>query len=161
MPVLGYVGFILFAMEAVLARNFVSESAHAARHRWTVAAIALIFSSGSFAVIDRHTIFSYLAPAQGLPFLTDESREAVKRAGIETSFAIDPRSLSPEEKEALNLLHLRGLGLSNTLKLREHGIRTVEELSKLTDVQLLVIIGEANLRRARIYTSTARELVKH
>jgi hypothetical protein len=160
MPVLGYVGFILFAVEAVLARNFVSESTHVARHRWAVAAIALIFSSGSFAMIDRHTIFSYLAPAQGLPFLTDESREVVRLAGVETSFAIDPRFLNPEEKEALNLVHLRGLGLSNTLKLKEHGIRSVEGLSKLTDVQLSSIIGEANPRRARIYTSAARELAK-
>lgn len=160
MPLFGYVGFVLFAVEAVLARNFVSESTHVARHRWAVAAIALIFSSGSFAMIDRHTIFSYLASAQGLPFLTDESREAVKRAGIETSFAIDPRSLNPEERETLNLLHLRGLGLSNAIKLREHGIRSVEGLSRLSDEQLSSIMGEANPRRARIYTSAARELAK-
>jgi hypothetical protein len=161
MPLLGYVGFVLFAVEAVLAHSFVSESGHVARHRWAVAAAALIFSSASFALIDRHTIFSYLAEAQRLPFLTDESRDYVKRAKVQTTFAIDPQILNAEEREMLTILHLRGLGLANTVKLREHGIQTVKELSGLTDAQLAAIIGESNLRRARIYTSAARHLAQH
>jgi len=150
MPLFGYVGFVLFAVEAVLARNFVSESTHVARHRWAVAAIALIFSSGSFAMIDRHTIFSYLASAQGLPFLTDESREAVKRAGIETSFAIDSRSLNPEERETLTSFTL-GAGSFQRHKTAGARDRSVEGLSRLSDEQLSSIMGEANPRRARIY----------
>lgn len=160
MPLLGYVGFILFALQTVLAYTVVSESRYVIRHRWAVAGAALIFSSISFAMIDRHTIFSYLAEAERLPFLTDESRELVKRANIQTSFAIDPQTLNAEEREMLTLLHLRGLGLANTRKLSEHGIKSVKELSTLTDPKLSKMMEEPNLRRVRIYTSAARHLAQ-
>jgi hypothetical protein len=157
MPALGYFGFVFFALETILAINFIRESPLVHRHRlWTVTA-ALAFSFISFVAIDRFTVFSYTAFVDQLSFLPQTKREELKREGIKTSFAIDPRELNEEERETLTLLHLKGLGLANLEKLRERGVTSRAELARMTEQKLSNTLGDKNKQRLRVYLRTARQ----
>jgi hypothetical protein len=157
MPILGYIGFLFFSLETILAINFIRESPFVSRHRLWTAALALAFSFASFAAIDRFTVFSHTATVDQLSFLPQNKREALKREGIETSFAIDPRELNQKERETLALLHLKGLGLANLEKLRERGITSVPELARMTEEELSAALGEKSRQRLTVYLRAARQ----
>ena len=157
MPILGYFGFIFFSLETILAINFIRESPLVHRHRLWTAAAALAFSFISFVAIDRFTVFSYTATVDQLSFLPQTKREELKRKGINTSFAIDPRELHQEERETLALLHLKGLGLANLEKLRERGVTSTAELARMDEEELSNTLGDKNKRRLRVYLRTARQ----
>jgi hypothetical protein len=157
MPALGYFGFVFFALETILAINFIRESPLVHRYRlWTVTA-ALAFSFISFVAIDRFTVFSYTATVDQLSFLPQTKREELKREGIKTSFAIDPRELNEEERETLALLHLKGLGLANLEKLRERGVTSRAELARMTEQELSNTLGDKNKQRLRVYLRSVRQ----
>ncbi|HUJ89920.1 MAG TPA: helix-hairpin-helix domain-containing protein, partial [Syntrophorhabdales bacterium] len=157
MPILGYFGFVFFSLETILFISFIHESQLVRRHRSWTAIIALAFSLASFAAIDRYTVFSYTATVNQLSFLPQNKREELKRKGIETSFAIDPRQLNQQEKASLALLHLKGLGPANFEKLRQRGIKSIPELARMTEEELSNAIGEKNKRRLRVYLRAARQ----
>ena len=157
MPILGYFGFVFFSLETILFISFIHESQLVRRHRSWTAIIALAFSLASFAAIDRYTVFSYTATVDQLSFLPQNEREELKRKGIETSFAIDPRQLNQQEKASLALLHLKGLGPANFEKLRQRGIKSIPELARMTEEELSNAIGEKNKRRLRVYLRAARQ----
>ncbi len=157
MPILGYFGFVFFSLETTLFISFIHESQLVRSHRLRTAVIALAFSLASFAAIDRYTVFSYTATVDQLSFLPQDKREELKREGIKTSFAIDPRQLNPGERAYLALLHLKGLGPANLEKLRQRGIKSVPELARMTEEELSNAIGEKNKRRLRVYLRAARQ----
>ena len=156
MPIPGYFGFIFFSLETTLFMALIRDSPLVKRHRLLTGAIALLFSVASFAAIDRYTVFSYTAFVNELGFLPQHRREELKRDGVKTSFAIDPQQLNREEKEYLALLHLKGLGPANLDKLRQRGIKSVPELTGMTEEELSDIIGERNKQRLRVYLRAAR-----
>jgi hypothetical protein len=156
MPLLGYLGFAFFAIETIAFTNLLDRSPFVARSRWSVSLFALAFSLFSFFLIDRHTVFSYAPTISRLSFLSLTTQRELEKKRIETSYAIDPRMLSREERESLALMQLKGLGLENFIRLREQGIHTVKGLSELDLHRFSSIIGENNLRRARVYMKAAR-----
>jgi hypothetical protein len=157
MPLLGYFGFTFFSFETMLFVALIRESLLIRRHRLLTAAIALLVSLATFAAIDKYTVFSYTDTIGQLSFISKSKREELKREGVETSFAIDPKVLNQEEGEALALLHLKGLGLANVEKLRRQGIRSVPELARMTEEALSNVIGEKNRKRLRVYLRAARQ----
>ncbi len=157
MPIPGYLGFIFFSFETILFLHLIRESFFVSRHRITVILVALAVSLLSFAAIDRYTVFSYTDSIDQLTFLSQEKREQLKRAGVKTSFAVNPRSLDKQEREALSLLHLKGLGPANLERLRQRGIRTIPELAGMTEDELSNVLGENNRQRLRVYLRAARE----
>jgi hypothetical protein len=157
MPIPGYFGFVFFSLETILAVNFIRESPFVSRHRLWIAAMALAFAFTSFAAIDRYTVFSYTAYVDQLSFLPQKKREELKRGGIETSFAIDPRELNQEERQTLALLHLKGLGPANLEKLRKLGVTSVSELERMTEEELSAALGEKNRERVKVYLRAAQQ----
>jgi hypothetical protein len=119
--------------------------------------MALAFAFTSFAAIDRYTVFSYTAYVDQLSFLPQKKREELKRGGIETSFAIDPRELNQEERQTLALLHLKGLGPANLEKLRKLGVTSVSELERMTEEELSAALGEKNRERVKVYLRAAQQ----
>jgi hypothetical protein len=157
MPILGYGGFLLFALETVLFFSLVNDSRVVKRHCFIAGTLALAFSLFSFAMIDRYTIFSYTATVDELAFVDSKTRESLKRDGAWTSFAIDPTRLKPEERRLLELMHLKGLGVANVTKLKDRGVSSVRELSRLNEEELAGIIGEKNRQRVRVYIKAAQQ----
>jgi hypothetical protein len=158
MPILGYGGFLLFALETVLFFSLVNDSPLVRRHRFVVGTLALALSLFSFAMIDRYTIFSYTATVEELTFLDRKTRDELARDGAWTSFAIDPTRLKPEDRQMLELMHLKGLGLVNATKLKDRGVTSIHELSRLNEEELAGIIGEKNRQRVRVHINAARGL---
>jgi hypothetical protein len=158
MPILGYGGFLLFALETVLFFSLVNDSPLVKRHHFVAGTLALALSLFSFAMIDRYTIFSYTATVDELTFLDRKTRDELKRDGVWTSFAIDPTRLKPEERHLLELVHLKGLGVANVLKLKDRSVSSVRDLSRLNEEELAGIIGEKNRQRVRVYINAARGL---
>ena len=157
MPILGYFGFVFFSFQTILFTALIRDSLLVKRHRLLTTIIAIAFSLASFAAIDRYTVFSYTATIDQLSFLSQDKRKELKREGIKTSFAIDPRQLNQEEKAYLALLHLKGLGPANLEKLRQRGIKSVPELARMPETELSDAIGEKNKRRLRVYLRAARQ----
>ncbi len=156
MPLLGYVGFALFALETMAVVHFLRECRFLTRARWWASAAAVVFSLLSFALIDRYTVFSRVADVGQLPFLTSATRAAVEATGATTTYAVDPRLLNPDERKALALVELKGLGVENWVKLDRYGISTVDELAGCSQEQLSAMIDEDNMRRVRVYLRAAR-----
>jgi hypothetical protein len=128
-----------------------------ARSRWLVCAFTLAFCLAAFVLIDRYTVFSHTASVAELPFLSDKTKAALEKRGIETSYAIDPALLGKGERESLALLQLEGLGLEHFTLIEAHGVNTVDRLSQIDQRELASILKEPNLRRIRVYTRAARE----
>jgi len=156
MPILGYGGFLLFALETLLFFSLVNEIPASRRNRLITSTLALALSVLTFLMIDRYTLFSYTASVDRLTFLDRGTFEELKRKGVGTSFAIDPEKLKPEERQMLELMHLKGLGLTRTMKLNNHSVTSIRELSRLTEEQLAGIIEEKNKRRVRAYLMAAQ-----
>ena len=156
MPAPGYIGFALFGLETIAFVNLLEESRFLGKPRWGALFLALVFAVVSFFLIERYTVFSHAAPIERLSFLTEETRSALERKGVKTSYAIDPRLLDARERQSLALMHLKGLGVVHLEQLQRHGVDTVGDLAKLDERQLSAIIGEKNMRRVRVYLRAAR-----
>jgi hypothetical protein len=155
MPVPGYLGFALFGIETAAFVNLLEKSPLLRRRRWATSVLVLAFSVLSFVLINRYTVFSYTAPVEGLSFLTEATRDALRQRGVKTSHAIDPRILDDREKEGLSLMHLSGLGYDNEERLRACGVKTIKGLAGLSQDCLSSMIGEGNMRRVRVYLRAA------
>ena len=157
MPAPGYLGFALFGLETIAFVNLLEKGLFPRKARFAASLLALILSFCTFSLIDRYTVFSYTAPVERLTFLGGATRAALEREEVRTSYAIDPRALNGQERQALCLMHLRGLGLANLEKLQAHGISSIGRLAALSQEQLSSFMGEENMRRVRIYLGAARE----
>ena len=153
----GYLGFALFALETIAFVNLLEKGLFPRKARFAASLLALVLSFGTFFLVDRYTVFSYTAPVERLTFLSGATRAALERKGVHTSYAIDPRMLNDQERRALVLMHLRGLGLANLEKLQAHGVSSIGCLASLSQEQLSLLMGEQNMRRVRIYLRAARE----
>ncbi len=168
MPVLGYIGFPIFSLEVVAFVNFLkgvglygNACGKTFNKRLYAAALAsLIFSLFSFSVIDRYTVFSYAPRIEELAFITRERLDRFAAEGAETSYGVNTDLLNDNEKEKLNLLHLKGLGTAHFSKLKRHGIQSIDDFSRLDEETLSRILNEDNVRRVRVYMKAAREAVK-
>jgi hypothetical protein len=155
MPVLGYLGFAFFAVEAIAFFNFFNEVELFKTHAWVAASVALIFSLGAFSLMERHTVFSHLANVDQLQFISAASRAYLEKEGVRSSYAIDRSILSAAENQFLDMVELKGLGLDHALQLKEEGIDSVAELSKLSPARMCAIIDEPEKRRCNFYTKAA------
>jgi hypothetical protein len=156
MPAPGYIGFALFGLETIAFVNLLEESRFLEKPRWGALFLALVFAVVSFFLIERYTVFSHAAPIERLSFLTEETRSALERKGVKTSYAIDPRLLNARERQSLAFMHLKGLGIEHMERLQEHGVATIGDLATLDERQLSAIIGEGQMRRVRVYLRAAR-----
>ena len=156
MPAAGYIGFALFGVETIALVNLIEGSGFRNEPRWGILFLALVFAVLTFSLIDRYTVFSRVAPVGRLSFLSEETRTILEAKGVETSYTIDPRMLTVRERQALALMHLKGLGLEHLEELRRHGVRTIGDLAGLDEGQLSALIGEENMRRVRVYLRAAR-----
>jgi hypothetical protein len=156
MPAPGYIGFALFGLETIAFVNLLEGSRFLEKTRWGALFLALVFAVVSFFLMERYTVFSHAAPIERLSFLTEETRSALERRGVNTSYAIDPRLLNARERQSLSLMHFKGLGVEHMEQLQRHGVATVGDLATLDERQLSAIIGEKNMRRVRVYLAAAR-----
>jgi len=157
MPVPGYIGFLVFSFEVVAFLNFIEGIRLRQRNNILAALCCLIFSVFSFVMIDRHTVFSYAAKVEKLNFIEKEKLNYFIKSGVETSYGIDHSLLDKNERDRINLLHLKGMGIDNLLKLQQHGISNINALSELDDRTLSNILNEGNLRRIRVYIRAAKK----
>lgn len=156
MPVPGYIGFLVFSFEVVAFLNFL-EGVRLRRRGAIIAALScFIFSAFSFVMIDRHTVFSYATKVEKLNFIEKEKLDYFIAKGAKTSYGIDQNLLDKNERDKINLLHLKGMGMENFLKLQQHGINNINDLSMLDDRALSNISHEGNLRRMRVYIRAAK-----
>ena len=156
MPAPGYIGFALFGLETIAFVNLLEGSRFLEKTRWGALFLALVFVVVSFFLMERYTVFSYATPIERLSFVTEETRSALDRRGVRTSYAIDPRLLNARERQSLSLMHLKGLGVEHMEQLQQHGVATVGDLATLDERQLSAIIREKNMRRVRVYLRAAR-----
>lgn len=183
MPFAGYLGFPAFAVTVIAFTNLLATMklsrfprASARRrgdsdsfagggdaspfdriHSPLAITVALALSFCSFTLIDRYTVFSNTPRIDTLSFMPQTKIDFLKANGTRTSYGININILDGEEREALALIHLKGLGYKNFLMLKGHGIRTVEELSQCDEKTLSQILDEPNLRRIRVYLKAARK----
>ncbi len=158
MPFAGYLGFPAFAVTVIPFTNLL-ETAKFNRPKALLAiAVALGLSFCSFALIDRYTVFSHTSPVRALSsFIPQMQINSLEANGVQRSYGIDMNSLNTEQREILVLIHLKGLGYKNFLRLEAHGIRSVEKLARCDEKTLSRILDEPNLRRVRVYLEAARK----
>ncbi len=159
MPVLGYLGFLVFGLETESLVNLLKGSGVLERHPRRLAPLLLLFSLLSFPVIDRATVFSYLPLVEQLDFVDPAKRALLREQGIQASYGIDPDFLSPPERSALHCVHLKGLGIDHYRILRAAGFGTLEGLAGLDAPTLSHLLGERNERRTRVYIKAARRFM--
>ncbi|HOJ70587.1 MAG TPA: hypothetical protein PLR38_01970 [Syntrophorhabdaceae bacterium] len=157
MPVPGYIGFVVFALETIAFVNLIKGIWSTKTRALTVTFIMACFCAISFVLIDRYTVFSHIARIEELYFISQDKREALKQEGIRTSYRIDIKTLDSKERDFMELLHLKGMGLINLKKLAQYGIDNIDALSKMDDKTLSIILEENNMRRVRVYISAAKE----
>lgn len=160
MPLAGYIGFPLFSL-GTIAFLYLFTGIKTRRWKSLLAAVAVICSLTAFPVIDRYTAFSYIPKTENLAFLKPETVDILKKNRIYTSYEIDPQLLSREERQPLELLHLKGLGYKNLSLLKQSGIYNIEDLSKTDEETLSTILKEKNMERIRIYLRAAKSLQKN
>ena len=161
MPVLGYAGFVIFAIEVVtfvnLIRGLVKDKQ---QQLYLVAGLSVIVCCLSFPMIDRYIVFSYASKVEELFFIDKDRRDRLILKGVKTSYGIDVKGLNEKERATMALLHLKGLGITHLLRLNGHGIETIDDLARLDEKTLANIIDEENPRRIRVYLKAARDYVK-
>lgn len=157
MPLPGYFGFLFFAVGTIAFMNFLQGIKVYSLYLLRVTSVALALSLFSFILIDRNTVFSYTTRLDQLSFIAKEKLDTLKRAGVQISFGINPQQLDPMEKDALDLIHLKGLGYDHFLKLRDRGIDTIQKLSLTYENAISPILDEANMRRIRVYLKAAKK----
>jgi len=155
MPVLGYVGFIAFGFETIAFLNFLEGLWSVTKKMMALTLMAFICFF-TFPLIDRYTVFSYIAKIDEIDFIDKQKIETFKNKGIKTSFKIDVKSLDKYERDMLELMHLKGLGIINLKKLRQNNIKSVEELSTIDEETLSKIIDEQRKRRIRLFLKAAK-----
>jgi hypothetical protein len=155
MPVVGYIGFPVFAVEAVAFFDFL-QGIRKNRAAWTATlTAAVIISALAFVLIDRYTVFSYATPVRDLSFLSESSKTKVLDSGAWTNISINPAMIGQGEANELRFVNMKGLGYVNYLKLKQAGINHAEDLKELDDMRLSQILGEPNLRRVHVYQDAA------
>ncbi len=154
MPVLGYVGFAAFGIETMACVTLLS-GIRPGRQQLMACLLALVFAFGTFFLIDRYTVFSYTARVSELFFIDEATRDRLEARGVETSYGIHPGTLTASERQQLDLMNMRGLGLDNLRRLDKHDIRSIKELAALDENQLSAILDEPNMRRVRVYLAAA------
>jgi len=157
MPLPGYFGFLFFAISTIAFVNLLQGIKVYKTYLLRATSAALVVSLLSFAIIDKETVFSYVASVDQLSFIDKEKLDAMQTSGIKTSFGIDPALLDTKEKSILSLVHLKGLGYGHYLKLKAHGIDTIPQLAGSNELTLSRILDEPNLRRIRVYLKAARQ----
>lgn len=160
MPVLGYLGFSLFAVETISFLNLIQNSRVFAAHQLRTAALALCLSAVTFMLIDRHTVFSFAAPVGDLTFISGTMRAHLEETGIRTSHGVHGALLEPHERDMLDLVHLNGLGLEATRRLADQGISNTDGVSAMSASRFGAVVGEENPRRVRVFLRAARESAK-
>lgn len=160
MPIPGYIGFLVFSLEAVTYVNFLKGIEAQRRYIYLIALASLVFSVFSFTMIDRYTVFSYAPKIDEASFIDKNRLDYFISKGVRTSYGIDTSLLNENEKDSIKLLHLKGLGTANFLKLQHQGIRNINDLSRLDERTLSRILNEDNLRRVRVYIKAAKKVVK-
>ncbi|MCX7857901.1 MAG: hypothetical protein N2513_08005 [Deltaproteobacteria bacterium] len=156
MPLLGYLGFSLFALEVLSFVNFIEGLGK--ERRKILILLAFIVFIVAFPLIDRYTVFSYRTKIDELYFLGKGKLEHLKSKRVMSSYGIDESFLTIEERQKMELLHLYGMGIENLKKLENHGINSIDELAMLDERNFSLITGEKNLRRVKIYLNTARRV---
>jgi hypothetical protein len=160
MPLPGYVGFLFFAVGTIAFVNLLQGFNVYKSYPIRATSAALAFSLFSFAMIDRHTVFSYTGRIEELLFLDEAKIVALRARGVQSSFGIDPALLDTKEKAVLSLMHLKGLGHDHYLQLKAHGIDSISALMLSDEATLSRILNEPNLRRIRVYSKAAKQVVK-
>jgi hypothetical protein len=156
MPLMGYLGFAVFALATVAFVTFMKEGGLLDRYRIPALIIALAVSAASFLAIDRQTIFSYVTPIEEMSVIEPETRSALQSEGIRTIYGIkDLTVFEKNERDLVMLMELKGLGYENTLKLSRAGIHDMAGLAALTPQELAAILAEKNLRRTGVYIRAA------
>ncbi len=156
MPAAGYIGFALFGLETIAFVNLLEEGPVFRKGAGGAPGVSRsLFGLVSCFFIEDYTVFSHIAPIERLSFLTEETRSALERRGVRTSYAIDPAMLNASERQSLSLMHLKGLGIEHMEKLQAHGVRTIGDLARLDEKQLAALIGERHMRRVRVYLRAA------
>jgi hypothetical protein len=156
MPFPGYIGFLVFSFEVVTFLNFIEGMLIRRRSAILIVLSCFVFSVFSFVMIDRHTVFSYSTKVEGLSFIEKGKINHFVAKGVKTSYGIDKKLLDNSERDSINLLHLKGMGMANFLKLQKHGIKNINDLSMLDDRTLSNILNEGNLSRIRVYVKAAK-----
>jgi hypothetical protein len=157
MPLPGYLGFLCFAVGTIAFINLLQGITIYKTYLLRAVSAALAFSLFSFALIDRCTVFSYVARIDQLSFIDNVKLDSMKAAGIKTSFGIDQSSLDWKEQTILEMIHLKGLGYDHYLLLKAHGIDSLSTLSRSDKNTLSQILKEPNLRRIRVYIKAAQQ----
>lgn len=157
MPVAGYLGFPVFALEVIAFVNLLYGADVLKRYRLQACAIGLALSLFTFLMIDRNTVFSYAPNIERLSFIEEKKRDALKAMGVQTSYGIKTFLLNQKEKEVLALVHLKGFGYDNFAKLAQYGVTTVDDLARSDEKTLSTLLQESNVRRIRVYLKAARE----
>ncbi len=156
MPLPGYIGFPVFAVETVAFFDLLQGSRKNAAARGAFVGAAVLISALSFLLIDRYTVFSYTTPIRDLAFLAEDSKRKALGSGAKTNLSITAGTVQPDEAEIVKFVNMKGLGYKNYLKLRHSGIARIQDLKTMEDRQLARILNEENLRRVRVYQDTAK-----
>lgn len=156
MPVLGYMGFMVFGLETIAFVNFLEGIWWKWKKKLALTFIMAFLGIFTFYLIDRYTVFSFVARTYEIDFIDKERIETFKSMGIKTSYKIDIEMLDRDERELLDLMHLKGLGFLNLKKLIQNNIRSTEDLSLLDENTLSRILHEDNMRRVRVYLKAAK-----
>lgn len=155
MPLLGYLGFGFFAVETIAFFNFFNEGRFFRSHVPLAVSAAAVCCLCAFPLIERYTVFSYLARIDQIPFISDSNRAYFTTQGIQSTYAIDRSVLGPHERGFLDLMELKGLGLKHTLQLQQRGIQNRADLSRLSPTELCAIIRDPQTRRCRVFVRAA------
>ena len=161
MPLAGYVGFLIFSLGTIAFKNFLDGTGTKAPWRSFVLIISIVCSSVAFPLIDSYTVFSYTPKTKELTFLQTDTADFLRERKVYTGYEIDPQFLKKEERRSLELMQLKGLGYKNLSLLKQTGIHSIEDFSKVDEVALSVILKEKNMRRVRIYLNAAKNYRKN
>jgi hypothetical protein len=156
MPVVGYIGFPVFAVETIAFFDLLQGLWRTRYARVVTVCVSLLLSGISFVLIDRYTVFSYTTPVENMSFLTVQSKERLQTSGAKTNLSIDPEKITTAEAASMQLINLKGLGHENYLKLQKHGIVNIKDFKAISDRELSRILGEQNLRRIHVYQEAAK-----
>jgi hypothetical protein len=167
MPLLGFLGFPLFAVSAYAMYRVLQMAMHRGgiwqRVIWWF--LIAIFCLLTFAGIDRHTIVSFIPLIKAMPGVQEQWKDRFQKAGMEkvqdlirrkVSGLVDLGIPSPEAVELIRkaeMITMKGMGIENYCLLQEAGVKDLSELAHQDPHDLyLTIRGQASLRPTRLRT---------
>ncbi len=156
MPVLGYIGFIVFGFETMAFVNFLKGIWSNRKKIMAFTLVMALVSQITFPLIDRYTVFSFVVRIDEIDFIDKKKIETFKDKGMRTSYKIDVESLNKDERDLLALMHFKGLGIEALKKLRKHHINSIENLSQVDEDTFSKIIDEHRKRRVRLFLKAAK-----